>query len=641
MNVGFFVTPSRGQSGISLFGEQAAGRLLSAVEQPDAACAILGRLLYRNELRDRLGGCSDRGPEMSDAALALTAYQRFGADGLSLLEGSYAVVVWDRTENLLIAQRDPLGGYPLFWATKGDQFACSNSLTAVRERCGATSLDSEYLAAYLMLPCFGRNEPHIERTAWCGVQRVLPEQRICWSEHNRRLRTTRYWDWVEQAEVPQSDHLEPLAERFHELLQSAVRTSFDGPTATHLSGGMDSTAITCLCHRELTTGGTSHPLHSISLTYSEMNVLARERPVIESLWRGHPQLIPHAIEADHFLNFDAYVSPPLHEEPWPWLSTVELEAARVNLAHRLGCTTILTGQGADELLDTGPHHIADDLRRGRLISAWQEARYAASAENCSLWSILGPFGLQPLVPARFQDGIGPAIRRGGADWLNMGEATVPPWIGERFARQNQLWERALGHLPQPHGSRPAVLNVALNSVRGRTGDLGRWYLCAPKGIALIHPFLDARVIRFCLGMHARIRPWPRETPKPILAEAMRGVLPEFVRTRPKAGFFNEPYFRGIAQHLPVLEGLVQRVTARHDLDWLNPAALLECLRMSALGIGNRRIQLDRINLTLSYLKWLDQPPTQSPLWQPSSPTNDQPATLLERCRNERMHDIVC
>ena len=38
---------------------------------------------------------------------------------------------------------------------------------------------------------------------------------------------------------------------------------------------------------------------------------------------------------------------------------------------------------------------------------------------------------------------------------------------------------------------------------------------------------------------------PRTVVKPVLVEAMKGILPDAIRLRGKGGFFNEPYFRGI------------------------------------------------------------------------------------------------
>jgi hypothetical protein len=106
---------------------------------------------------------------------------------------------------------------------------------------------------------------------------------------------------------------------------------------------------------------------------------------------------------------------------------------------------------------------------------------------------------------------------------------------------------------------------------------------------------------------------------------MKGILPDCIRLRSKAGFFNEPYFRGIAQYAADVErGL--RSSDSSTSDWLDTEALMHCLRQSALGIGNDRIQMDRLNVTLSWLKWLDMRDNARPA--------DQEEAVDYQCRQQ-------
>src|SRR5262249_22054611 len=156
------------------------------------------------------------------------------------------------------------------------------------------------------------------------------------------------------------------------------------------------------------------------------------------------------------------------------------------------------------------------LRRGRLGRAWAVATQAARAENCSLWSILYPFGLINLLPLAAREGPGAWLRGGRTNWLNMGEDTLPPWVLPGFARAHRLRERCLAHTREPFfACRTTVLSIARAKVLNRAGDAGRWYLSAPRGLLLCHPFLDARLLRYSLGIHARILPLPRGQPKPL------------------------------------------------------------------------------------------------------------------------------
>jgi asparagine synthase (glutamine-hydrolysing) len=194
----------------------------------------------------------------------------------------------------------------------------------------------------------------------------------------------------------------------------------------------------------------------------------------------------------------------------------------------------------------------------------------------------------------------------------MSDYAIPPWIRKGFACRYGLRRRALQNLRTTYGAcRPTGLSVALAKVAARSGDLGRWYVAAPHGLHITHPFLDPRLLRFCLGMHARVEPTPSGRRKAILSEAMRGTLPDAIRLRPKGGSFNEPYFRGLARALPGLEQFIQEVSV-DDLELIDKPALLQCLRRAALGIGRDVAGVDRLNLTLALLKWLHLQRTATP-----------------------------
>lgn len=455
------------------------------------------------------------------------------------------------------------------------------------------------------MPCGIRhNEPPCANTVYKAIHPVRPGTLLTGNGPTASFQTKVYWEWLDRLEDPGTDRFEEVAEGYLQRLRQAVQESMSGRTVAHLSGGMDSTSVALLALERVRAQPGEGPLHTLALVYDRMRVLEQERPVIAGVMRGRANLVHHDIPADDLLNFDAYAAPPYHHEPWPWLSTVEMETARLRVAAAVGARTVLTGHGADEMINTGPYHLTDLLRRGRWVRAWSEACKYACVENCSVWSIFYLFGLVNLMPLRLREGWRPFFGRGFTSWQHMDDGSIPPWVRPEFARRYRVRDRALEHIRRTyHYCRPTVLSVVRANVHEQAGDQGRWNLATPQGILTIHPFLDSRLLRFCLGIHARLPPPPRTTPKPILAQAMRGILPEGIRTCPKAGYFNEPYFRGLSRHLPALETLIHQAPS-DDLDFLDKAVLIECLRHNALGIGNKRVQLDRLNLTLSFLKWL-------------------------------------
>jgi asparagine synthase (glutamine-hydrolysing) len=462
------------------------------------------------------------------------------------------------------------------------------------------TLDRDYLAEYFMLSGYTMDEPEDRRCVYEGIERVLAGTMIVCHLPTGKVERRRYWDWLERRVDPGTDRIEELGAEYLERLRVAVRERLRGRVASHLSGGMDSTGV-ALIARDCLEG--SQPLHTLSLVYERLPGLARETPFLESVLR-EPGLAPQLIAGDDFLDFDHFDEMAVHDEPCPWLCRLGFSAALTAAAARVGAATILSGIGADEMLHTQPYHLTDLLRSGRVWAAWSEASIWARAKSRSVWKILGPFGLANLLPAWMHPGLGAWWRGGYADWRHQNQWTIAPWILPDFARRFGLRGRAVANVRRTfHACRPTRLSLGLCDISQHYTDYSRWYLAAPQGMVLTHPFLDPRVLCLGLGMQERVSP-PPDAEKPILAAAMRGILPDCIRHRPRKGHFNEVYYVGLSRNLPSLEALVRQAPV-DDLGLFDKTVLLDCLQQVALGNATGAQALSRLNSTLAFLKWLE------------------------------------
>jgi asparagine synthase (glutamine-hydrolysing) len=621
-----------------LFGQRESDppSLISFARMPDLWAVLLGRLYYRRELLAYLGSPSseDANPSATtnDAALALAAYSRWGTEGIARLEGDYALVLWDTREGRLLGARDPLGSYSLFWTQSGRTVGLSTHLRELLDLLPRRSLNLDYLAEFLVLPCIAAQEPTGELCVFEGVHRVPAGNLVLAKLPHGSVQVHPYWHWDQHVVEPGTDRLQSLAERYGELLRQAVRERVRGRTACHLSGGMDSTAVALIARDWLARIG-GPPLHAFSLVYERLSGLARERHYLESVLEEHPDIVAHRVYGDNLLDYDSLADPPPHEEPWPWLPRIAAEVTFTELMAQAGIATVLTGIGSDEFLDVPPFHIADLLRRGRLIKAWKEAARWAEGYSCSLRTVLCEFGIAPTVPAGLYNGLGFWLRRGFATWKKQNNHSIPPWIRPDFARQHGLWERLRANIRRTYSAcRPVAVSVAINALFNRYGDLSRRYLAADRGIHVAHPFFDPRVASFALGSLTRYYGEPGAR-KPILAEAMRGVLPEPIRTRRRKGHFGECTYLGLSRNLPGLETLVRKAPVE-DLGMFDKEILLQCLQQSALGIPTDFgvLALGRLNLTLALLTWLSR--YDEWLRVSDAPTE----TILGRCSEPASHD---
>jgi asparagine synthase (glutamine-hydrolysing) len=610
MTVGFTVSARHAEAEFRVrdHGQQDRPPLVTQAAAAGVRAVLMGRLYYRAELRvgldlavlrhdNRVGNREDE----NDAALALAIYLARGLEGLERLEGDFALVIWDEGARRLVAMRDPMGGYPIFYTVgRNGAVAAGTRMGPLLDAQATRTLNQEYLADYLVSPGAPLEETPEARTAYQGIQRVLPGCIAVFDLASGKVAQRCYWDWLQRRVDPGTDNVAELGGQFLDRLRAAVGERIRGRTAAHVSGGMDSTAV-ALIARDCLQG--REPLHALSLVFDGLPYLARERPYVESAL-GQGGLVPHRINGDEVLDFDGCDMALAHDEPCPGLMRLcASDQAVTAAAARAGVATIMTGLGADDIFGQQPFHLTELLRGGRLWAAWSEASRWADAWDCNVWSMLGPFGLANLLPAWSRMGVANWWRGGYARWGRNTEWTIAPWVRPDFARRMNLRERSLANLRRTYyACRPVRLSMALASIGMYQDGFSRLHLAAPHGIVLTHPFLDPRVFSLGLGALTRARPEPR-TQKPVLAAAMRGILPECILNRERKGHFNEAYYAGLSRNLPRLEALVERAPV-DDLGFLDKGSLLDCLQRAALGNAGDAGALMHLNGTLSLLLWL-------------------------------------
>ncbi|MEB3228427.1 MAG: asparagine synthase-related protein, partial [Synechocystis sp.] len=272
---------------------------------------LQGRLYYLSDLKHqfRLRG---------DNPLALVAelYQTQGEQGLSQLEGEFALVIGDRQEKRLILCRDPLGNYPLYWRENAQGITVSSRLNALGDS-PTSQINERYLAHYLSYSFAFTELPQTD-TIYAHCYRLLPgqvltlalgkkPQTIC---HNSPLANLTSITDITPPEAGQ---------QFRTLLNQSIqeRCQF-GNIGAHLSGGMDSSAVVCLAAKK-------RPLTTFSLVY-QLKTLVKETEYIQLICDQYPHLNTLLINGDRLLDFRWFDQPlPEHDEPYVGLFHLALE----------------------------------------------------------------------------------------------------------------------------------------------------------------------------------------------------------------------------------------------------------------------------------------------------------------------------
>ena len=195
------------------------------------------RIDERADLAASVGIAVELADRQSDAELLLRAWDRWGIDAFSRIEGDFAAALWDRTERRLILVRDALGQRPLFYRRFGDGIAFGSLPLPLAALSGSPRANLDTLAAFLAdLPEIG------EASYVAGVDRVLPGEAVV-VDSSGALRRKLWWkpDMSPLRATP-AEAIEAVGAELERAARGMVRT--DAPVlGADLSGGLDSSLV--------------------------------------------------------------------------------------------------------------------------------------------------------------------------------------------------------------------------------------------------------------------------------------------------------------------------------------------------------------------------------------------------------------
>ncbi|SFS37885.1 asparagine synthase (glutamine-hydrolyzing) [Marininema halotolerans] len=221
-----------------------------------------GELYNMDELRQQLIECGHRLQTRSDTELIMAAYDEWGVEVATHLNGIFAFAIWDEREESLYMARDRIGVKPLFFARRGSGILFASELkTLLAHPAVEPIVDGEGLAEVLALGP--------SRTPGHGVFKGVEELRPgYWLKTNGDQCITRsYWQ-LESG--PHTDSFDNTVERVRYLFQDAVTRQLvsDVPLGTMLSGGLDSSAISAYAAKHYRNTGRG-VLNTYSVDYQD------------------------------------------------------------------------------------------------------------------------------------------------------------------------------------------------------------------------------------------------------------------------------------------------------------------------------------------------------------------------------------
>lgn len=479
------------------------------------ALTLDGRLDNRDDLLGALARHDPRGaPPVTDAQIALQAYESWGAGFVARLLGDFALAVWDGRRRRLLLARDPIGIRPLLYRVERRRLAWSSTVKPLAFLHDApTRPNPGMVAEYLASALTSRSE-----TVYESVLRLPPATCLTVEGGTVRLRT--YWDIDPAREVRHGSHDE-YAEHLREVLTLAVRARRRtvGPVVAELSGGIDSSTVVGIAQREAQRNGTSNVV-PLSLVYP--GEACDESPWIDAVadrWGLETfKLTPGPASGVDFVEATRRTGEVPDYPAFPHWGGLYARAGE------LGARSVLNGLGGDELFTGTSWETADLLRSGRIDLALARARRAARADGMTTRAALWRRGVRPalgaVLPASVPNRVRARRRARGATWIPADFASsvdldqrlrTPVRAGFRSLAQSQIWN--------------SVVNGELVASNEATASFLNGFGLEPR-----MPFLDVRVVELAFAVPEAERNGGRR-PKHLLRTAARDLLPDGLTQR--------------------------------------------------------------------------------------------------------------
>lgn len=487
-----------------------------------------GEVYNHIELRDELVTKGASFISRSDTEVVLRAFEIYGTNSFSKLNGQFAFIIWDRLEKKIIIARDRYGVRPLYILEHNGSFYFTSEMKAFDAIPDyKRSIDKKNMLNHALLwNTLG------ETTIFEHI-RSLPGGTYEVYEGGRMIEHSRYYEIGESTGLI-SPNYNDAKEEFISLLDDAVRLRLrsDVPVGTYLSGGIDSSVITYLTKLNK---NEKFKTFSVAFEDREFDESRFQNEMVSMLNSEH-----HMVGIDYAAIDENYCEASYHFER-PVFRTAPIPLFLLSRAVREnGIVVVLTGEAADEIL-----YGYDAYKELILLDTWR--KNPESSEHQTMIKQLYPhlqyyadpkkFGFIKMYYEEFLDsfdnelvGLNIRIRNNAIlanifnkDWdisfdhdalLEEVKKILPEnFYSWTLLQKNQFLEMKTllsGYLLSSQGDRMSMAH----GVEGR------------------YPFLDHRLVEklFYFNDSFKLNGFSQ---KYLMRDAFRGILPDSILDRPK------------------------------------------------------------------------------------------------------------
>jgi len=450
----------------------------------------------------------------TDTEVILAAYLRWGTDCLKYFNGMFAFAIWDKQKEELFIARDRLGIKPLYYSQNADKIVFASELRALlKSNLVLRKLDKSAVCDYITFQTV-----HAPATIIENIKMLLPGHYIFLKKEdiNIPVKQTKYWSLQNIAVQSPLKLYEEICKDVKSLFFSAVerRLVADVPFGAFLSGGIDSSLVVAVMSQLMRDKVRTF---SVSFNESKFSEAPYAAQIAKQYGTEHHEI---KLSLPLFLDKLPEAMSALDHPSGDGMNSYIVSEATKNA----GITMALSGLGSDELFAGYPLF----KRLHRLEKLKWVSGFPFVSIPFQVLNILKPSPASTKLLEMFGQN-----NWGVENTYHLTRKMMPVSDVRKILSTETDFKRNL----LPKSKHEILSKISIAELSNYLPDI---LLRDTDQMSMAHalevrvPFLDHTLVEYVLGLPDRVK-YPH-TPKKLLTDAMKGLLPENITNRKKMGF---------------------------------------------------------------------------------------------------------
>ena len=572
------VPVSLGHRRLSIIDLSSAGHQPMANEDESIWIVFNGEIYNFPALREELLAAGHRFRSRTDTEVLIHGYEEWGMEFVKRLNGIFAFALWDSQRQLLHLARDRYGVKPLYYWQSGRRLLFGSEIKSLLcDPALSREVDRDALLAFVKF----RYCPE-PVTLFREVRKVLPGHYMTFGAETHSAHCFYELTFPEPSGLSESQ----LASRLRDLLFETVKRQMisDVPVGLFLSGGVDSGGLLAIARQF-----NPEPLKTFTIGFRQQDQRFEGQPddvryareLARTFQTDHQEIILEPKIVDLLPKVIWHLDDPI-ADPAAITSYLICQAARQH-----DTKVLLSGQGGDEVFCGYPWHLAVQISRyydrmpralrGLLEKALARLPAAKGGAMTATFRRLRKFStsasgdfesrLIGFLSYAYDDNLRGLFGSGYGDLIDAGTAEK---AHRAFLGQSSSWHYINRMLHLDMGTFLPSLNLMYTDKTSMA-----------FGVEVRVPYIDNALVDFMAAVPPELK-MRGMTRKYLMKQALRGLLPDAILHRKKAGF-GAPIRTWIVSDLKeMIDDLLSEATVRRR-GFFDPAYVRKIIQENSAG----------------------------------------------------------